>query len=165
MKAVAIKGAILLLITLVQVSLLPRLSLGKLQPDFFLIVTCCWALIDGSRMGVGSGFVAGLLQDLYGSGSNIFIKPAMGYLSGRFEGKVYKDSLAFPPLIVLGASFLGGIITFLVHEEYLFNLTFSYALRNIILPGALINAVLCLGVYPFLLWVERKMKEMSRGVY
>lgn len=165
MRAIIGKGLVLLLITLTQVSILPRLPLGNLQPDLFLIAACCWGLIKGSRIGMSSGFAAGLLQYLYGTGSNIFIKPAIGYLSGRFEGKIYKESIAFPPMIVFGASLFSGVITYLVHEEFLFNLSFGYAMWEIIIPGGIVNAAVAIGGYPLLLWLERKMEERPGGVY
>ncbi len=165
MKGIVGKGLVLLLIVIAQVSILPRMSLGNLQPDLFLIAACCWGLIKGSRIGMGAGFAAGLLQDLYGTGSNIFIKPAIGYISGRFEGKIFKESIVFPPMIIFGASIFSGIITYLVHEEFLFNLSFGYALGEIVIPGAVVNAALTIVAYPFLLWLERKLEERPRGVY
>jgi len=165
MKVIIGKGLVLLLITLIQVSILPRFPLGNLRPDLFLVAVCCWGLIKGSRIGLLSGFAAGLLQDLYGMGSNIFIKPAVGYLSGRFEGKIYKESIAFPPLIIFGASLFSGVITYLVHEELLFSLSFWYALREIILPVSFVNAGLTLFAYPFFLWLERKLEDRPGGGY
>jgi len=158
-KVIIGRGIILLIILLLQVTILPKILGAGLKPDLFLIFTACIALLHGSRQGLGAGFFSGFLQDLYGSGSNIFIKPFLSYFCGKLEGKLYKENYFFPPLIVFGLSLLHGILTFIVHEEYLFNLSFGYAFSNLIFPIAVINAITTFFVYPLIFWLERKWKD------
>lgn len=140
MKEKGYHFALIFLAVIFQTTILPRFNI-LLLPNLPLIFVCIFALFRGSKEGFIWGLVAGFFYDIYSFGSNIFTLPLIGFCVGVMEGKFYKSNYLFPPIVIFFASLANGLITYLVSEELLFNLSFATSFFKIILPVALLDGL------------------------
>lgn len=105
-------GLVLIGTLIVQVTVLPLIAVGGVRPDLLLLVVVSSGLLLGREQGVGTGFFAGLLQDLASGnifGVSVLSKTAAGYVSGMMERKVFKENVLLPVLAVLIATVLNSV--------------------------------------------------------
>lgn len=142
-----------------QTALPPSLPVIGTRPDFLLITLLIIGLLNGRRFGVGVGLAAGLLQDLFLGGMfgiYTIAKSLIGGLAGFLDGKIYKENFILPPLIIFLATLVHELLIILLSRELLFRINFLYSLQNIILPGALVNALVGTVIYFIFYRVEGK---------
>lgn len=161
----AYRCGLFLIAALLSTSVLPRIMPWGYYPDLFLILICSFALLRGRKKGLFWGVLGALIQDLYSLGTNILIKPVLGILAGYLEGKIYKSNFFMAPFIILLFSMLNGTLSFLVQEDFLFQIPFGQALMNVIVPGALIDCVMSFLLYPILYSVERRWFSLREETY
>ena len=159
----AIIGAAIL-----QAGLAPYLPIGGVVPNVMLLVVVTLALVEGPAAGATSGFVAGLLFDLLGSGPvgpMVLVLTLTGYLAGLMHEKMFAEGWLLPltvlAIVSLGAEISYGLILDLLGVGGPFWITFVMKM----LPGAVYNTALALLVYPWLarfLRVDRPMNTFRR---
>ncbi len=156
--------AALLLGFVLQVALAPYLAIGGIVPNFLLLVVVTLALVEGSGWGCASGFVAGLLFDLIGSGPvgpMALVLAVVGYAAGALQANLFAEGWLLP-LTVLGiasitAGLAYGLILALVGEASGLWHTFW----SVMLPEALYNVALGLLTYPVLARFLRRDRPMN----
>ncbi len=151
MKENIYRAFMFLLAVILQTTLLARLQLPA-WPNLPLLLVCIFALLRGMKHGFVWGFVAGFLFDLYALGTYIFTFPLIGLCVGFLESKIFKNNMLFPPLILMGASFLNNILTYVIAEDLLFNLSCRAVFLKILLPAALVDGLLG-GIIYFILFI------------
>jgi rod shape-determining protein MreD len=158
-SAAAILGA-----TLLQVGLAPYIAIGGVVPNFLQIVVITLALVEGPVAGAVSGFAAGLIFDLLGSGP---VGPAAlvlcvtGYMAGLLHENMFAEGWLLP-LTVLGIASLASSVAYGLLLDMLgaggpFLLTFFTKM----LPEALYSTALALLVYPWLARFLRHDRPMT----
>jgi rod shape-determining protein MreD len=141
---------VLVLSLLIQLTVAPEISIGSVKPDILLVVTICWALLEGPGQGALFGFTGGLLEGIFSTavlGVSAFAKTLVGYFSGELRQRVISKSVVWPILIVFFGSILQELIRFAAWtmvglEE---RPPFSF---GIIAGLALYNALITLVIYP-----------------
>jgi rod shape-determining protein MreD len=91
-----------------QMVLAPRLALGRIAPDFLILLAAYIALQRGAVQGSLWGFAIGIIQDLFNPelfGLNALTKSLLGYGAGIAGAKTERDST----LVMLAVFFLGSI--------------------------------------------------------
>lgn len=93
-----------------------RLRIYGTYPDAALLFLCWYALREGRRRGMLTGFGLGLAMDVaYGTwGSHVFVKTLIGFLVGQFPVEE-RSSLVIQPQQAL----LGGAVIALLHNGLL----------------------------------------------
>ena len=86
----ALRGAVMFLLAVLQVSVADRLDLPLGPPDLVALGVVCFALADGPAAGAGCGFLGGLLCDamaIHPIGRLALLLSIVGYATGlvRFE--------------------------------------------------------------------------------
>ncbi|MGI6143142.1 MAG: rod shape-determining protein MreD [bacterium] len=134
-----------------------------LIPDLVLIMVVCLALIRGSWEGAVWGFVAGLGLDMISSGFlgfHALTKMVVGFFFGLVEEKVFKDNLLLPAVALFAATLAHELLFLALAVFYRqMEVDFFSALRGIILPLSLYNALLAPFVYVRLLgWYQSRSR-------
>jgi rod shape-determining protein MreD len=121
-----ISFVIFIFLLIVQVTLIPIVSIGYFTPDLILILLVYYTLINGQLYGVIFGALFGLSFDLASGGIlgvTMFAKTLAGFIAGYFynENKIETNisSLNFSLIVFLAAfidSFFTGFLSGM--EEY-----------------------------------------------
>ena len=106
-----IKSSIIFLIlTALQLTLVPLISVGGVVPDLLIIYIVIYALRLGQLKGTFFGFVAGLFFDLISGGlvgSAMFSKTLAGFIAGYFYKdefeELFSNTVLFTSIIFISA--------------------------------------------------------------
>ena len=155
--------AALLVGFLLQIAVAPYLAIAGVVPNFLLLVVVTLALVEGSVWGCASGFVAGLLFDLVGSGPvgpMALVLSGVGYAAGALQANLFAEGWLLP-LTVLGIASITvelsyGLVLALLGEASGLWRTFL----TVMLPEALYNVALGLLTYPVLARLLRRGRPM-----
>ena len=149
-KSILISTFFLLGATVIESSVLSNISFLFVVPDFVLICSIYFSLLNGKIVGESTGFLSGLFLDFVSGvplGFNTLIRTIMGYLFGMFSGAVIITGFFVPILSVgigtilktiliqLVALFFPNIsiyITGLFSYEFLCELTINIILAPIV---------------------------------
>lgn len=108
----AIVGLVIVALA-VQSTLLAKATLLGVIPQLVLVVVVSIAYLEGDRVGVASGFMGGLLQDLLLPGSiaglTALVYTLIGYSVGKFRQLTTSETVWLPVAAVAGASALAEI--------------------------------------------------------
>ena len=101
-------GTLVLVAIALQSTLLARATILRVIPQLVFVVIVCLAYVDGERVGVVTGFVGGLLQDLLLPGSIVgltaLVYVLLGYGGGVVRRMAPGESVWMPVFVVAGAS-------------------------------------------------------------
>ncbi|MDE2179833.1 MAG: rod shape-determining protein MreD [candidate division NC10 bacterium] len=134
---------------LLQAAILPRLAIGGIQPDLFLILLVGLSLSVGPEPAAAGGFLVGLYQDsLSGAplGLNAFTLSLIGFLVSRLSRQVKMTQLTERFALLGLAGLLSGLITLLLLRFFHAPRPLASALLWTALPGALYTAMLGTGL-------------------
>lgn len=151
MKKFIVNFILLLLALIIQLIIPPaNLIFSGVKPDLLLIITVIIGLYWGIYDGMGFAFLIGLVQGVFlGTSSLIYIvvKTLSGGLAGYIERLYFKERIIFPPVIIFILTFLHETLIILLSESMLFNIDYIRALKLIILPEAILNAIVGFFIY------------------
>jgi rod shape-determining protein MreD len=144
---------------ILQVSVVPYLSIFGVVPNLLFLVVVALALVEGPEAGCIAGFVAGLIFDLLGSsvvGPYALVLCVVGYVAGMLQANMFAEGWLLPVTVV----FVAGLGSELAHGLILVVLDvgvpFWTALLRIMIPGALYNTALAVLLFPLLARVLRR---------
>jgi rod shape-determining protein MreD len=106
-------GAVLLL----QSCVLAGFRVRHVCPDALLLTTIAAAIVGGEETGAVTGFIAGLLSDLFLQtplGLSALVYALIGFGVGAVQGGVLRASRWIPPLTTVIASAVGVVLFALV---------------------------------------------------
>ncbi len=162
-----VTGLVILAAFLLQNNFFASVSLISITPNLMLIVTVSYGLLCGKLTGMGVGFCAGILMDMFGGtllGQYALILSVLGYACGYFTPYFYPDYVMLPMAVCLVCDLIYGlymyVFGFLIHGR----LNILFYLRTIILPEAIYTAIVLIIVYRFLLLLNRSLdRTFQRG--
>lgn len=158
MKSLLYTGLVVGLIP-IQTTVLEHLSVAGVRPDLCLIAASLIGLFGGLSDGMMMGAVLGFEQDLFSAGDtwvNTVTKAAIGLSAGLVGRFVARTTPATVLPMVLGLSVSSGIAFLFVGAGGQNTLA---AVRSVLLPQALLDAVIGVGLYWAL--AERFKKDDS----
>ncbi|PWB80669.1 MAG: rod shape-determining protein MreD [Candidatus Methylomirabilota bacterium] len=136
-------------VCLLQAIVIPRLAVGGIQPDLFLILLVGLSLSVEPELAAAAGFLIGLYQDsLSGAplGLNAFALSLIGFLVSRLSQQVKTTEFTGRFTLLCLAGLLSGLITLLLLRFFYAPRPFASALLWTALPGALYTAILGTGI-------------------
>ena len=154
----------LLLVSLLQSTLSPRLQIGAVWPDFLLLVVMSWALLRRANEALLWSLLGGLIVDLVSGGPfggtvmALIAVTAVASLmaNGAFQGRTilpvvaaFVATLAFHGVYVLAMLLVGQRVDGLD------------ALLRIALPSAVYNSALSLFVFGIMTAVDRRIRPKA----
>jgi rod shape-determining protein MreD len=149
---------------LLQVALAPHLAIGGAVPNFMLLVVIAAALVEGPRYGAVTGFSAGLLFDLLGTGPigpMALVLCLVGFAAGSLEENMFAEGWRLPVTVVFLASLVTEIAYWIVLAVTGNAQAFGTTFLNVMLPSALYNGVLALLIFPWLARFLRRDQRMT----
>jgi rod shape-determining protein MreD len=132
-----------------QASFFDLLTIAGIRPDAVLSVVVFHALAEGPRFAVFTGFLSGLLLDLYEPhrlGTNALGYAGVAWLLGYARGRVYREQALMTALLVV----LGGLILEAMRALLLIRgdaNAFGYLILRFGLPSALYSGILSLPLF------------------
>ena len=151
-----------------QIALASHMEILGVTPNIPLLVVITLAFVQGPSAGAIAGFAAGLVLDLVGSGpvgAWALVLSVTGYATGMLQENMFAEGWLAPVSVAVIAGLLAD-------TSYLILLTvlgvapaFGPTFVNVVLPGAVYNALLVLLVYPWLarfLRSDRSIKSFRR---
>lgn len=157
-------AVLILLCFCIQTSVFPLLPMFSSVPNLLLILTFSFGFIYGSRTGMLCGLFAGLLMDLFYTGtfgfySMIFV--ILGFLNGLFTQYYYDDFITLP-LVLCGLSdFLYNFYIYVLRYLLRARLDFGYYFWKIILPEMVFSVIVTLFVYRLLLMANKHFDRIQ----
>lgn len=154
---------------ILQTTLLQMFAIRGILPNTALIVVVSYALLRGRREGAFVGLGAGLLQDVFFSGTLGFYSAAYILLAiffGRIQRDFYRENYILPVLLCgIAACFYEAAI-YTVGFVFQGTGNMLYFLFQILLPELVYTAIVTVPVYRILFgindWLELKEKYKYR---
>ena len=134
---------------ILQASLVARITIFGSKPDLPLAVVVSVALIRGPFHGELTGFVSGLLGDIFSGGPlgvQALSKVLIGYFTGFVRSRFYYDNFITQAVCGFIATLASKIITS-IHLALLADPKFLRIRFEGLILVALINALLVIGVF------------------
>ena len=119
-------------------------------PDLMLILTVSIGFMQGRIEGILTGFLCGLLTDLfYGDifGFQALLYMLAGYFCGGFSQIYFDEDVKMPMLLVTAADFLKNMIIFVARFLLRGRIHFSGYLMSVILPEVVCTVLFTLFLY------------------
>jgi rod shape-determining protein MreD len=159
-----VAAPLLLIVSLLQSTLSPRLQIGAVWPDFLLLIVMSWALLRRPNEALVWCFAGGLVIDLVSGGP--FGGTVLGLMAvaliatvmadGMFRGRTalpivtaFVATLAFHGLYLLAMLLVGQRVDGLD------------ALLRIVLPSAVYNSALSLIVHALMSAIDRRIRPKA----
>jgi rod shape-determining protein MreD len=134
---------------LVQVSLIPLLTVYEIAPDLLLIGVVFSAIRHGAIAAIITGFLAGLAQDAVAThlyGLQALAKAVAGFVAAYLA----RDKLKFDLQVTLGLAFAAALVHHLIRDGiYYFDADFSflYLIIRYVIPNSLYTLALAAMVH------------------
>lgn len=150
---------LLVVVAILQTTLVPHLAIGGVFADLPLLVVVSWSLLRGPREGILWGFVAGLAVDLFSGapfGASTLALIAVGLLAGLGAATVFRAHVALPLLAMFLATIVYDLLFLLVVRVSGYPVAWLESFYRIILPSAVLNAVLTPVVFVTMRWLHAR---------
>lgn len=148
---------LILLAFLLQVFLADFIKLGGARPNFMIIIAVFFALFTDERFGLETGFICGMILDIFTLrlfGLNAILFSLSGYLIGKFNNKIYRESIITHAVVVFLASFfilsLYRLFLGIENKLLLSRLSLNFAFSPVVFLAAIYNSFFGMVTYTFL---------------
>jgi len=144
----------------IQTTILPAIAIANVHPNLLIIITASFGFMRGSKEGMLVGFLAGLMMDiLFGSilGFYALIYLLFGFLNGLFQQIYLDEDIKLPILLISVTSLVYGLCIYVFRFVLRGDFAFFTYLNQIILPELIYTIAATIVLYPFILWVNRKL--------
>ncbi|WP_073992503.1 rod shape-determining protein MreD [Parasporobacterium paucivorans] len=134
-------------------------------PNLLLIITVSFGFIRGTRTGLITGLVCGLLADVFFSdfiGLNALLYMSVGFMNGVFNKIFFGEEIRLPVLLVFGSDIAYNVALYIFMFLFRGRLDFFYYLIHIILPEAIFTAIIAFIVYKPILMLHEKFTEAEK---
>src|SRR4030042_2978229 len=159
---ILLKGVIIVVALVIQLTLINLVTILGVKPDLIMVVVVVFSLRKGGKEGIVSGFVSGLLQDIFSTGLlgiNALAKTVVGFICGILKEKIFHEHILFIiPVITFISSFLQSIVISLLLRAVGIDYNLVWSLKQIALPEALYSSLLS----PFIFLAINKLFQMTK---
>lgn len=139
----------LLGVCLLQSTVIPRMAIGGIQPDLFLVLVFGLSLSTGVEVATAAGFLIGLYQDaLSGAplGLNAFTLSLIGFLVSRLSRLLKTAQTPTRLGLLFLAGVISGLTTLLVLRFFQVFRPLTSTILWTVLPGAFYTSLLGAGL-------------------
>jgi rod shape-determining protein MreD len=153
-------------VALLQVTLMPHLTVSHVQPDLVLAVVVCWALIRGPSDGALWGFLAGIATDLLSGapfGMHTFVMTVMGIVAGLGADVIPSEHAMLLPGVAMLCTVLQQAVYVLMLRGAGWPIDWSKVLVPVVIPSAVLNLILALLLYPLVGRLHRRLAPEEPG--
>mgnify|MGYP005854011821 CR=1 FL=1 len=157
---------LLFVVALLQVTIMPHLTIVHLQPDLALAAVVGWALYSGPSQGALSGSIVGLALDMLSGGPfgmHTCVMSIVGTLAGLGAALLPREHVLLLPAVAVLCTFVQqGAYVWLLRTAG-WPLDWGQVLIAIVIPMALINLFLTVLFYPFVGLLYRRTAPKELG--
>jgi rod shape-determining protein MreD len=142
-----------------QASIMPHLAVWGVFAELPLLLVATWGLLQGPREGFIWGFIAGIALDVLSGapfGAATLSLMAVGLLSGLGKNSVFTAHFVFPMAVAFLATIVYDIVFMLIVWISGYSTAWLDSLFRIILPTALLNALLMPLIYGVMRLVHKR---------
>lgn len=166
MKKIIVSIATVIILFLLQTSVFQYFSFGGIVPNLMLVVISVYGFMRGEYDGLLTGFICGLLTDIFFMdflGFYALLYMYIGFLNGLLHKNFLPDDFRLP-LIAIGvsdltASLLNYLLLFLLNGR----LHFEFYFKNIIFAELVYTLGIAIVLYPLILLLEYKFVLVDFG--
>ena len=158
---------IIVLAYILQITIVPELTVFGINPNVILIVVCSIAFLFGGTSGGIVGFFCGMLIDLYygrNIGFNALLYLYIGIVLGSFNKRIFKDNYFVILIFMIFTTFIYEFIIYvysaIIYSQGIDLLNF---ISNVIIL-ILVNTVISFFIYPILLKINLGL-EIDRNIF
>ncbi len=148
---VYLTAPLLFLLALLQVTLMPHLTVAHVQPDLVLAVVVCWALVRGTTEGALAGLLGGFALDLLSGGPfgiYTFALTLVGTVAAFASALIPNDHALLLAGVSVFCTILQQSTCLWLLRAAGWPLDWGTALITVVLPVTVLNLLLTLLIYP-----------------
>ena len=167
-KRIFIISGLVIICFIIQITLLPYISLGSIVPNFMIIVTSSIGFMRGKKEGMLTGFLCGIMIDIFFSdllGYQGLLYLFIGYANGYFQRLFYDEDIKLPLALIASSEVVYGLGTFLLSFLLRSRFAFSYYFMHIIIPELIYTMLFTLVLYQIIRklnhWLENEEKRSA----
>ncbi|MCM1125048.1 MAG: rod shape-determining protein MreD [Lachnospiraceae bacterium] len=165
MKRFLVSFFLIILCFLLQTTVFQWMAFGGIVPNLMIILTASFGFMRGERTGLLFGFFCGLLVDIFFAnvlGLNAMIYMYIGYANGKFNRIFFPDEIKLPLILILFSDIAYGLLYYITLFLLRGRLHLSYYFLHIILPEMVYTILVTLLLYPFVLWLNKRLEESEK---
>ena len=159
---IMLKCAIIVVALVIQLTLINLITISGIKPDLIMVVVVVFSLMKGTKEGTISGFVSGLLQDIFSTGllgMNALVKTVIGFSCGGLKEKIFHEHILFLiPIIAFIASFLQSILIIFLLHTFGIEYNLAWSLNRVALSEALYSSL----ISPFIFLAINKLFQIVK---
>ena len=151
---------------LLQSTVFQFLQIASTTPNLLLILTVAMGFMEGRREGLFTGFVSGMLIDVfYGTifGFYALIYMAIGFACGHLCDIFFNEDIKIPLILVTISDFLYGCVIYLSRFFLRGRVHFGGYLKSVILPEIVYTVILTLILYRILYKIDLRIAAREKG--
>ena len=151
--------AVLFVLSLLQTTLMPRITLLGVHPDLMLMAITSWSLLRGSQEGMLWALIGGVTTDLFSGGPfgvTTLSLLVVGFLSGLGEKTVFRFDLLIPILVTPLATLVYDAALLALLSALGWPSQWGVNFLQVILPSVLVNTLGMPLVYLLLRTLDRR---------
>lgn len=148
---------LLVLIALLQSTFLAQIRWLGVHPNLMLTVVVSWSLLRGGREGLSWGFIGGIILDLFSItpfGTFTIALTFTTFLTGLIEQTSFQTNRILPVALMFLLSPLFQLASMVSMQTLGWQVGWYRAL-SLLLPGAMLDALLILLIFPLVRRLSR----------
>jgi rod shape-determining protein MreD len=152
---------LLLLVSIIQVTVLPLISIAGYKIDLALMLVVAQSLVGTPGTSSQWGFIVGIFLDLASGlpfGIHALTLTAIGVLMDLGEDAFFRGNVLAPPIAMISATFVYNILILAILSLMNWSINWGDYLFRIILPSAVLNTVAMPVTYFPLQWLQRRIR-------
>jgi rod shape-determining protein MreD len=154
--------AILFCLSLLQSTVMPRITLLGVHPDLVLMAVISWSLLRGSEEGMLWALIGGVIMDLLSGAPFGICTLALliaSFASGLGQHHIMRADLLIPVIVIPPATLVYHLILLGALAALGWRAEWNTSLRRVVLPSMLINSLGMPVVYLLVRWLHRRMSR------
>jgi rod shape-determining protein MreD len=160
MRRKIITFLVILVTFLLQSTLFPILPFSYVTPNLLLILTVSFGLMNGKKTGLWTGFLSGLLIDLFYSnlfGFYALVYMYVGYLNGMLYKFFFDEDIKVPMLLTAVSDLGYGLLFYVIQFAFRMRFDFPAYFLHVILPEMIYTVLLTLVFYRIYFAINRRL--------
>ena len=165
MRRFLLSAVLVIFCFIMQSTVFKELEFGGIVPNLMIVLTAAFGFMRGEKTGLIIGFFCGLLVDIFFGGVlglYAMIYMYIGYLNGKFNRVFYPEDIKLPLILIFCSDLIYGMLCYITMFLLRGRFHFSYYFVNIILPEMIYTILVTLFLYPFILWINRKLEDKEQ---
>jgi rod shape-determining protein MreD len=150
---------------LLQTTVFKSLQIASTVPNLLLILTVSIAFMQGKKEGLLTGFICGILIDLfYGTifGFYALVYMYIGYGCGFFSQVYYDEDIKVPLILTAVSDFVYGFIVYVSRFLLRGRINFWGYLTSVIMPEIVYTVLITIILYRIIYKINHSLAEKEK---